>query len=60
MSPAPGVPLRRREFVVPTVVEVLPRRSEPVEPVRELDPAPPQQRGPRLLNRPLSTRRLAR
>ena len=59
MSPAPGAPLRRREFVVPTVVE-MPRRTDPVEPARELLPAPPMQRGPRLLNRPLSTRRLAR
>jgi hypothetical protein len=60
MSPAPGVPLRRREFVLPTVVELLPRRTDPVEPAHDIPPAPPAQRGPRLLNRPLSTRRLAR
>jgi hypothetical protein len=60
LSPAPGVPLRRREFVLPTVVEVPARRTDPVETVRDLHPARPAQRGPRLLNRPLSTRRLAR
>ena len=60
MSPAPGAPLRRREFVMPTVVELLPRRTDPVEPVRDLHAAASVQRGPRLLNRPLSTRRLAR
>jgi hypothetical protein len=60
MTPPPGVALRRREFVVPTVAEVLPRRDDYGAQERASQPSPGAQQRTTLLNRPLPTGRFSR